>query len=32
MARLTVDRALSAGTLAAADAERLLDVLAGAPR
>jgi predicted short-subunit dehydrogenase-like oxidoreductase (DUF2520 family) len=32
MARLTVDRALTAGTLAAADAERLLGVLAGAPR
>jgi predicted short-subunit dehydrogenase-like oxidoreductase (DUF2520 family) len=32
LARLTVDRALAAGTLAAADAERLLGVLAGAPR
>src|SRR6266700_951721 len=32
LARLTADRALAAGTLAAADAQRLLDVLAGVPR
>jgi predicted short-subunit dehydrogenase-like oxidoreductase (DUF2520 family) len=31
LARLTADRALAAGTLAAPDAQRLLDVLAGAP-
>ena len=32
LARLTADRALAAGILTAADAQRLLDVLAGAPR
>ncbi len=32
LARLTADRALAAGSLAAADAQRLLDVLAGVPR
>ena len=32
LARLTADRALAAGTLAAPDAQRLLDVLAEAPR
>src|SRR6266536_3389928 len=32
LARLTADRALAAGSLAAADAQRLLDVLAGAPQ
>jgi predicted short-subunit dehydrogenase-like oxidoreductase (DUF2520 family) len=32
LARLTADRALAAGSLAAPDAQRLLDVLAGAPR
>ncbi|HWG65493.1 MAG TPA: DUF2520 domain-containing protein [Streptosporangiaceae bacterium] len=32
LARLTADRALAAGILAAPDAQRLLDVLAGAPR
>ena len=32
LARLTADRALSAGTLSAADAQRLLGVLGGAPR
>ena len=32
LARLTADRALAAGILAPADAQRLLDVLAGAPR
>ena len=32
LARLTADRALAAGMLTAADAQRLLDVLAGAPR
>jgi predicted short-subunit dehydrogenase-like oxidoreductase (DUF2520 family) len=32
LARLTADRALSAGTLPAADAQRLLGVLGGAPR
>jgi predicted short-subunit dehydrogenase-like oxidoreductase (DUF2520 family) len=32
LARLTADRALAAGTLAPPDAQRLLDVLAGAPR
>ena len=32
LARLTADRALAAGLLAAPDAQRLLDVLAGAPR
>jgi len=32
LARLTADRALSAGTLAAPDAQRLLGVLGGAPR
>jgi predicted short-subunit dehydrogenase-like oxidoreductase (DUF2520 family) len=32
LARLTADRALAAGTLATADAQRLLDVLAGVPR
>jgi predicted short-subunit dehydrogenase-like oxidoreductase (DUF2520 family) len=32
LARLTADRALAAGVLTAADAQRLLDVLAGAPR
>ena len=32
LARLTADRALAAGTLTAAAAQRLLDVLAGAPR
>jgi predicted short-subunit dehydrogenase-like oxidoreductase (DUF2520 family) len=32
MARLTADRALAAGILAPPDAQRLLDVLAGAPR
>ena len=31
LARLTADRALAAGILTAADAQRLLDVLAGAP-
>jgi predicted short-subunit dehydrogenase-like oxidoreductase (DUF2520 family) len=32
LARLTADRALAAGTLTASDAQRLLDVLSGAPR
>jgi len=32
LARLTADRALAAGLLAPPDAQRLLDVLAGAPR
>ncbi len=32
LARLTADRALSAGTLSAADAQRLLGVLGGTPR
>ena len=32
LARLTADRALAAGLLAPPDAERLLDVLAGADR
>jgi predicted short-subunit dehydrogenase-like oxidoreductase (DUF2520 family) len=32
LARLTADRALSAGTLSAQDAQRLLGVLGGAPR
>jgi len=32
LARLTADRALAAGSLSAADAQRLLDVLAGVPR
>ena len=32
LARLTADRALAAGILTPADAQRLLDVLAGAPR
>jgi predicted short-subunit dehydrogenase-like oxidoreductase (DUF2520 family) len=32
LARLTADRALAAGSLATADAQRLLDVLAGVPR
>ena len=32
LARLTADRALAAGILSAGDAQRLLDVLAGAPR
>ena len=32
LARLTADRALDAGLLAPADAQRLLGVLAGAPR
>jgi predicted short-subunit dehydrogenase-like oxidoreductase (DUF2520 family) len=32
LARLTADRALAAGLLAPADAQRLLDVLAGASR
>jgi hypothetical protein len=32
LARLTADRARAAGILTAADAQRLLDVLAGAPR
>jgi predicted short-subunit dehydrogenase-like oxidoreductase (DUF2520 family) len=32
LARLTADRALAAGILTADDAQRLLDVLAGAPR
>jgi predicted short-subunit dehydrogenase-like oxidoreductase (DUF2520 family) len=32
LARLTADRALAAGMLAAGDAQRLLDVLAGSPR
>jgi predicted short-subunit dehydrogenase-like oxidoreductase (DUF2520 family) len=32
LARLTADRALAAGLLAPADAQRLLEVLAGAPR
>jgi predicted short-subunit dehydrogenase-like oxidoreductase (DUF2520 family) len=32
LARLTADRAVAAGTLAAADAQRLLGVLGGAPR
>jgi predicted short-subunit dehydrogenase-like oxidoreductase (DUF2520 family) len=32
LARLTADRALAAGILSPADAQRLLDVLAGAPR
>ncbi len=32
LARLTADRALAAGILTAPDAQRLLDVLAGAPR
>ncbi len=32
LARLTADRALAAGILSAPDAQRLLDVLAGAPR
>ena len=32
LARLTADRALAAGMLSAPDAQRLLDVLAGAPR
>lgn len=32
LARLTADRALAAGLLAAPDAQRLLEVLAGAPR
>ena len=32
LARLTADRALAAGSLAAPDAQRLLDVLAEAPR
>lgn len=32
LARLTADRALAAGMLAAPDAQRLLDVLAGVPR
>jgi len=32
LARLTADRALSAGTLSAPDAQRLLGVLGGAPR
>ena len=32
LARLTADRALAAGSLGAPDAQRLLDVLAGAPR
>jgi predicted short-subunit dehydrogenase-like oxidoreductase (DUF2520 family) len=32
LARLTADRALAAGTLAATDAQRLLDVLSGAAR
>ncbi len=32
LARLTADRALAAGILATADAQRLLEVLAGAPR
>src|ERR1022692_4548563 len=32
LARLTADRALAAGSLTAPDAQRLLDVLAGAPR
>ncbi len=32
LARLTADRAVAAGTLAAPDAERLLGVLSGAPR
>jgi hypothetical protein len=31
MARLTADRALAAGILSPADAERLLDVLGGRP-
>jgi hypothetical protein len=31
MARLTADRALAAGILRPADAERLLDVLGGRP-
>jgi predicted short-subunit dehydrogenase-like oxidoreductase (DUF2520 family) len=31
LARLTADRALAAGSLAAPDAQRLLDVLAGSP-
>jgi predicted short-subunit dehydrogenase-like oxidoreductase (DUF2520 family) len=32
LARLTADRALAAGTLAAPDAQRLLGVLGGTPR
>jgi predicted short-subunit dehydrogenase-like oxidoreductase (DUF2520 family) len=32
LARLTADRAMAAGLLAPPDAQRLLDVLAGAPR
>jgi hypothetical protein len=32
LARLTADRALAAGILTPDDAQRLLDVLAGAPR
>ena len=32
LARLTADRALAAGTLSPPDAQRLLDVLSGAPR
>jgi predicted short-subunit dehydrogenase-like oxidoreductase (DUF2520 family) len=32
LARLTADRALATGMLTPADAQRLLDVLAGAPR
>jgi predicted short-subunit dehydrogenase-like oxidoreductase (DUF2520 family) len=32
LARLTADRALSAGTLSAPDAQRLLGVLGGAPK
>jgi hypothetical protein len=32
LARLTADRALAAGMLAPPDAQRLLEVLAGAPR
>jgi len=32
LARLTADRAMASGMLAAPDAQRLLDVLAGAPR
>jgi hypothetical protein len=32
LARLTADRALASGTLAATDAQRLLDVLSGVTR
>ena len=32
LARLTADRAIAAGTLAAPDAQRLLGVLGGTPR